>query len=236
MKRRLLFVPAIALLAGCNPGLMHTPEYQNRPPVESSLIKSDQDVLGDDVIQKILSSKLVLPPKAKIAVLRFNASEETTWSRHGYWRARTEGYVKLQQEYGDSISGRLERLPRVVEVATLPSLLVPEQPTVPKLREAAVRLQADLLLIYRISSDQYQDPSVFGKDRAKAYSTVEMLLLDIRTGLIPFTTVVTQDFETIEATGDYNIDETTLRAERTTTATALANATNRLTAFLGSVP
>jgi hypothetical protein len=51
-------------------------------------------------------------------------------------------------------------------------------------------MQADLLLVFRVSSDTYTQYRAFAKDKVKAYSTCEMVLLDIRTGLVPFTRVI----------------------------------------------
>jgi len=72
---------------------------------------------------------------------------------HYYWRS--EAYLKTQQEYIDTLDKALTASERVVEVVIMPSLLTPRDTTIPLLREAAVRLQADLLLIFSITSDTY---------------------------------------------------------------------------------
>ena len=64
------------LLTGCLAAhkdaapLMSSSEYQARPPLEASLFPSDQAVLGDEAIKRILSSKVELPEKAKVAVMK----------------------------------------------------------------------------------------------------------------------------------------------------------------------
>jgi len=61
-------------LAGCTPvepgAAMKSDDYQARPSLTMSLFKSDQAVLGEDAIAKIMSSKIDLPDQAKIAVFR----------------------------------------------------------------------------------------------------------------------------------------------------------------------
>src|SRR5579859_166528 len=90
-------LPLLAIIAsGCadmprnNTPVMATADYAAREPVETSLFPSDQAVLGDDAVARILASKLQLPPKAKLAVMRFPDAEQ----RNYYWR--DEQYVKLQ--------------------------------------------------------------------------------------------------------------------------------------------
>jgi hypothetical protein len=65
--------------------------------------------------------------------------------------------------------------------------------SIPVLREAAVRMQADLLVVFRITSDVYYKYVVFAKNKVKVYSTSEAVLLDVRTGLVPFTRIVTRE-------------------------------------------
>ena len=52
---------------------------------------------------------------------------------------------------------------------------------------------ADLLLVFRVGSDTYSQYRTFAKDKTKAYSTCELVLLDVRTGLVPFTRVTSRD-------------------------------------------
>lgn len=71
--------------------------------------------------------------------------------------------------------------------------MTPSKVSVPLLREAAVRMQADLLLAYRVGSDTYSQYRTVARDKVKAYSTCELVLLDVRTGLVPFTRVVSRE-------------------------------------------
>ncbi len=228
-------------LASCNvpPRMMMTQDYQNRPAISGSLFKSDQDVMSDETINRILTSKLQLPPKAKIALMRFQGglgNENFGYLYRGFYSMYSEDYLRLQQTHVDTLSAHLLTLPRVMEVTPLPSLLTPQSPTVPILREAAVRLQADLLLIYRITTDVYSEYNTFSKDEAKAYSTCEFVLLDVRTGLIPFTSMTTRDFYTKAIDTDLNLAETGRRAERLASLQSLAISSQQLLDFLKTVP
>lgn len=64
------------------------------------------------------------------------------------------------------------------------------------------------------NSDIYHRYKVFKKDEAKAYATCESLLMDIRTGIIPHSEVVTKDFLTPKTDKDLVNTELKRRAEQ----------------------
>lgn len=117
----------------------------------------------------------------------------------------------------------LQSSQRLTRVSWLPSLLIPEKMTVPLLREAAARFQADLLLVYRSPCQRFQDYRLFGTDKAKTYCVAEGILLDVRTGVIPFSTATTQEarVEEKKAGEDISFYETMQKAEAQATAQAL---------------
>ena len=118
------------------------------------------------------------------------------------------------------------------EVELLPSLLVPEQPTVPVLREVAVRLQADALLVFRVHGNLFQNYRLFRGDQLKAYATCEAVLLDVRTGAIPFTTVATREYLTEKQEQDLTDAEAQQRAEQQAVLLALGEMGREVAAFL----
>src|SRR5207245_9846806 len=76
-----------------------------------------------------------------------------------------------------------ERFPQTLRSAThltqvrfMPSLLVPEKRTVPYLREAAARFQADLLLVYTTRVQTFRQDRFFGTDEVRARCIVESVL------------------------------------------------------------
>jgi hypothetical protein len=213
-------------------------DYQEKPKLESSLFRSDQGVLSEDAVKQILNGKVVLPPKSKVAPVKFEGNDQRANASkyYGYFYWRSEDYLKLQQHFVDTVSTILLTSNRVAEVTPLPSLLLPKDASVPVLREAAVRLQADLLLIFRLTSDTYYEYVLFGKDKAKAFSTCEFVLFDVRTGIIPFTTVVTKDVLVREESNDANTNELMKRAEATASVEALSASASALLQFIKSVP
>jgi hypothetical protein len=238
MNTKLAFLfPLLAIIAsGCvdmprniTPA-MATADYAAREPVETSLFPSDQAVLSDDAVARILASKLELPARAKLAVMRFPDAEQRSY----YWR--DEQSVKLQQSQVDTLSKALLTSDQIAEVTPLPSLMIPRQLSLPILREAAVRMQCDLLLVYRVGSDTYSQYRTFSKDRVKAFSTCEMVLLDVRTGLVPFTRVVSRERTELKQPADLDLTETMRRAEDLSATNALNAAAEDLVVFIKTVP
>ena len=168
MKNAFLILTVSIFIVGCStPRMMMDRDYQERPKLETSLFRGDQDFISEDAVQKILSSKIQIPPKAKVAIFKYEGNEEErlalTYYGYNYWRS--ENYIKLQQQLIDTLQSQLVSSGRVIEATLLPSILVPKQPTVTTLRQAGVRLQADLILVFRITSDVYYDYQLFTKSK-----------------------------------------------------------------------
>jgi hypothetical protein len=157
-------------------------------------------------MKTILNSPVVLPGDAKLAVVRFG--------RMPYWWGWSEEFVRTNEQIDTAFLGRLGDSARLRDVAYMPSLVTPPEMTIPHIRQAAARLQSDLVLVYRTSTHNYEKREWFKTARTKAYCTVEAVLLDTRTGVIPFSTVVNEQFVTSESKRDYGFDETVARAEQ----------------------
>src|SRR5207244_11367473 len=111
MKTRRIFALAFAgaLLTGCaSPKavtpMMATAEYAAKEPISTSLFPSDQAVLSDEAVGRILSSKLELTAKAKLALMKF--PDGGGWELRNYG-GRDEAYLKLQQSQMDELSAEL---------------------------------------------------------------------------------------------------------------------------------
>lgn len=156
---------------------------------ESLFIEKDANISESD-IRKVLDGNLKLPQKLRVAIVRLRPAE-----RGAYWYMNDEHYLKTQQSYLDSLTGFFRNSNRVKQVSIVPELLLPERQSFSTLREAAVRLQADVVVVYSIANDLYSRGRFFKTPELKAFATVQMLVLDVRTGLVPFSTIVTRDFK-----------------------------------------
>ncbi len=246
----LLSLAAMALISGCSASpaeseggivtaqaLRYAGESgEQQPTLAVSLFRSDQAVMDDEAVRRALASRVALPAKTRIALMKFPGAENAASRYYGSWYWRNEDYLKMQQMHIDAISRKLTASERVAEVILLPTLLTPKEATLPALREAAVRLQADVLLVFRPTSDIYYRPRMFTQDQVKAYCTCEAVLLDVRTGLIPFTTVITRDKSDKKEKEDLDLSETMRRAEGAAVLDALNAVSDKLVAFLAGVP
>ncbi len=238
MKRIFLWPLILAVLSGCSTTrMMADRQYQERPRLETSLFKGDQDYISEDAVQRVLNSSIQLPARSKVAIFRYVGSEDegSAVRYYGYYYWRTEAYIKAQQALVDVLQENLLGTGRVSEATVLPSMLVSPQPSITMLRQAAVRLQADLLLVFRITSDVYYDFNLLSKDRVKAYSSCEVLLFDVRTGIIPFTTIVSRDVLRNRTSREIASAEATRVAEQEASLMAMTDVATELAKFLRSV-
>jgi hypothetical protein len=152
------------------------------------------------------------------------------------WRWWSEDLSQLTQEVEANSISRLQRSSRFSDVSLLPALMVPEKKTVPYLREAAARYQADLLLVYQANGRAYNKPKFIGPDEVKAKQIVEAILLDVRTGIVPFASTSAQEFTAKKAKEDFNFSETIAKAEIKAIGLGLMRIADDLVGFLEGVP
>ena len=205
---------------------MASRDYQQREAMKGSLFSSDTSVLGNADIERILTTKISLPQNARLAVLRLD-------ERGGYWSYDSAIW---EQNAVAQLLDSLGTCKRLASASTLPDILVPREPTMPQLREAAARFQSDLLLVYRVKKGSYEKYRYVKPDQAKAYCGVEALLLDVRTGVVPFTAKASEEFQVQETADDFSFVETVNKAEGEALGKALVLVANELSAFLESVP
>jgi len=181
----LVLVPGVPLFAGgsAESAVVSSEEYRERPTLESSLFQSDQAVLDEEAIARILMSKFALPEGIKVAVLKLKRDEGQALRYYGtdYWRS--EEYLKTQQGFIDTLAEGIHVSERVLEVAVLPEILSPKEPTIPTIRETAVRMQSDILLVYYLTSNIYQKYRMLGRSEAKAFCTCEAFFHDHHRGI-----------------------------------------------------
>ena len=227
----------LILLSSCASSGSYYDPYGNQesaPTLTKSLFPSDQSVISQAAIDTILASEIQLPRNSKIALINFPSENSQRSSLYGYGYWRSEDYLKLQQSYIDTLSSQLLQTDFAASVIHLPSMLTPIEPTLPILREAAVRLQSPIMIVFRINSDIYEEFRLFRNNKAKAFATLELVLLDVRTGIIPFTSIVTEEYMTEKLDSDSNFSETMKRAEREATLKSLHSALNKLNTFFKS--
>jgi hypothetical protein len=223
------FFASLLLYCGCTsvtPDPRPSAYYESAAsgePTGISLFSGDAETLSDDAIQTILAFDYEPPPLSRVALMPFGREVWSSWSEELALASET-----IQARVLDT----LRASPRVYDASYLPSILVPQTRTVPHLREAAARYQADLLLVYRSYCHSFDRYRFFAADESRAYCGVEAVLLDTRTGLVPFTTVANRTYDVVENKADTNFMETRLRAQLDATAAAMGDVSADIVQFL----
>jgi hypothetical protein len=118
------------------------PPYQgilgNDPDrLQEFLFKGDEAVVSNQDIERILTARVVLADRHRLVVLGLNPF--SSWSQET---------ADLDEQNSVRFLKALGSAPQLTQVRLMPSLLIPQERTIPYLREAAARFQSDLLLVY----------------------------------------------------------------------------------------
>jgi hypothetical protein len=201
----------------------------NGEPVTESLFTDKNATITEENIKKILDGTLVLPPQLRVGIVRV---DHTAPGRRYYWN--DEQFLKTQQSYTDLFTQILKQSPRVTAVSVIPDLLLTRPQTFTNIREAAVRLQTDIVIIYTIATDIYSKYKLFTKPDIKAFATTQLIVLDVRTGLVPFSTIVTKDQLSKKLETDLDNSEATSRIQKEAVLLTIAETGKKLTGFLNT--
>ena len=197
-------------------------------PITQSLFNDKDSNISEENIQKILNGSYKLPDQLRVAVVKLESKQ--TQRNYYYWR--DEHYLKAQQSYQDMLSGILKGSSRVSQTSIIPSILVSSNPTFTNIRESAVRMQADVVLIYSINCDIYEKYRLFSSTDIKAFATTQVVLMDVRTGLIPFSTIATKDFQSKKQKEDMDDSEAKERVKNQAVLLTMEEIGTQLSAFL----
>lgn len=233
--RIILFLLPLFLIGGCTGNRLlpadPSPSPGDPENISRSLFRHDQQTISEDDIQRLLNGRINLPDTLRIALLNYGSN---TISRYYQAYRSSEEYLKLKQSYIDTFLKELSTNGRIARIILMPELLLGPQPNLLTLRETAVRLQADVLFIFSLNSDIYYEYKTFRKDEAKAFATCEALMMDIRTGMIPFSEVISRDAIARKSPADANDTELRKRAEKEAVESVLAAVSRRLNEYLRS--
>jgi hypothetical protein len=195
--------------------------------ITQSLFNDKAATISEEGIQKILSGNYQLPEKLRVAIVRIDQQP-----RSYYWN--DEDFLKTQQAYLDLFTGKFKQSKRITEVTTIPSLLISKTPSFTSIREAAVRMQADVVVIYAITSDIYSKYKFFSRTDIKAFATTQLMLLDVRTGLIPFSTIITKDVLSQKKKEELDNQEAKNRIQQEAVLSTIEDIGEKITVFLSN--
>ncbi len=192
--------------------------------LQQSLFRGDQAVLTDQDIARILGTQLKLTDRHRLAILSLSPSY--SWS---------QDLADIETKNFDNLLHALKSSPQLTDVLFLPSLLVPEKRTVPYLREAAARIQADLLFVFTTRIESFSRDRFLKSDEVHAQCVAESVLLDVRTGIVVHTAHATENIAMKKTPTDLNFSETVARAQSDARGKAALSLANALTTYLAEL-
>jgi hypothetical protein len=234
MKRVTLLIAIVVVLTACSSGRRFTSSSSFDSPVADTLITQSlfndkASTISEENIQKVLDGTYKLPEQLRIAIVRL---EPASTSRRYYWS--DEQYLKTQQSYLDMFAGKFRESSRVTKLSIIPDLLISKTPSFTNIREAAVRMQADAVVVYAITSDIYSKYKFFSRPDIKAFATTQLIILDVRTGLVPFSTIVTRDFLSEKKKEELDSAEAASRIQNEAVLLTITDIGQKITAFLNA--
>lgn len=231
MKQLFFAVFPVLFLVSCYPSKSISPHYEaygvlQDTPIIQSLFNDKASTITEENIQKVLEGTYHLPQQLRIALVKIDGNNEGKY----YWN--DEAYLKNQQSYIDLFTGTLQQSKRVKTVTLIPELLMPKPITYTHLREAATRMQADIVVLFSVTSDVYTKYKTFAKDDIKAFATTQLVVLDVRTGLVPFSTICTKDVLSQKKKEETDLYEARSRIKSEAVLLTIADTGDKVTAFL----
>ncbi len=212
---------AITLFAGCSTLSPRVPvsgsesmssfEAAASGPLEQSLFASDTGILSNEAVASILGSQVGIKDDSVLAILRIPGSRSIQkYYGYNYWTS--EKYFDTQERLNKALTDSIASK-RIAGMEYMPSLIIPRSLSIPLIREAATRLQADLVLVFGEQSNIFNEYRLFQSVKIRAYASCEYVLLDTRTGVILSSGVITKKLDTEKTKEDLNNNEAFLRAE-----------------------
>jgi len=205
-----------------------TSYYEGASSSTKSLVNDTLNDLSEESIQKILSYRLALPSKNRIAIINL--------SQDNYWQYYSSDFVSLNKEILNGFINNLNESPRIYDASFLPSLILPKSYSLANLRMAAARYQADVLMTYQTNCQNFEERKLIDPNVIRAYCTVEVMAIDIRSGIVSFTAVSTNDFTAKKADEDVNFHETRKKAEMKAISAGLTEVSSLMREFIEGMP
>jgi hypothetical protein len=233
---RKLILLTLVIVTGCGSVSTQKPPPNAIEPhdPEESLFASDAELLSDDDINRILKTRVHIPEAIRVGLIFLEHRSLPDYGRYWYYYRIEEPTEELRLAVKPVL--RLRDDDRVYDVSYLPTFLLPEQLTVGVIREAGARYQADWVLLFKTETRSYSKWRPFRPDQARAYCVAECAVLDVRTGIIPFTSRAKQNITIEEEDKEWSATETVERSELVAIEAAMNENIDNLLRFLKQIP
>lgn len=199
------------LLVGCasDPkkiNLIHVHEANTFEDQKSVFYSNDN--LFDKDISVLLKSKIKIPQKVKIAIIKLQPRQND-----GNYREFRTNRDPLVQEKNDT-SPFLKNLLNYSDITSVlvPESLVPAKADLRWIRNLGATMRADLVLVVDSRNDKFTDLQIIKKGLAMSVSSADAYLIDTLTGVILSANTYTKDAITKKTDADFDAYYTLDRA------------------------
>lgn len=191
-----------------NQDFMTEKSFREKPVLKKSILEGA--ALNESEAQKILNSRVQLPKKVKLAVLRMKSSVTNLSYFHKGASLKSDN---IDDSFVTSFYKTLEENDNVSSVNPVPSSLISEGMNINDIRGVAIRMQAHLILVVDANSDLNTEFRFFDKDTAKSVTSADGYLIDSLSGVILTSGTYTNVAEVSKNSKDYDLAEVMKRAK-----------------------
>lgn len=175
--------------------------YEAPSQIQENLFSDDIDQVDAKLVKMALDGKVTYKDSLRIVFY------ELASDHYGVDPLQ----FSFKEEHARAWSSEINSSKRVDWIRPLAPLLLPEDPDLRSLRRAALRMQADILVLYRRQESVLEDHNIIAKDEFRVYSSIDMIAYDTRTGIIPFAQAATTQESAKENSEDLKNWETKQR-------------------------
>jgi hypothetical protein len=179
-----------------------------------------------------LNSKVKIGDTSTLAILKIPGSRSIQ-KYYGYDFGTSEKYLDTQEQLNKVLTESIGSK-RIEAIKYMPSLVIPKNLSIPLIREAGTRLQSGLILVFEEQSNIFNEYRLFKSMRIRAYASCEFVLLDTKTGIILYSNIVTEKYDTEKSKDDLDTDEAFLRAETKAIEAALRGIGKQVSDYIDS--
>ena len=190
---------------------------------------------GDGIWELQFNIDMLRNPQNKEDFLKYTVPHEVAHIVNfeiyegNYWSS--EGYMSIQDQYEEILTDAFTAMENISSIIILPSFMINENMTIRDMREASSRLQCNILVVYKITSDIFSNYINNQEEGYKAYATCEAFLLHTKSGSIPLSISIIETFLTVKNAEDIDKEATMKRAEQEAIKLVLQKLLNEINIF-----
>ena len=147
--------------------------------IETTPLKPLVAKLGESDISRLVNNAARIDSAKRIVVTGIVESAPKQ-----YWQQKTAGEIEFKWVCDSTVGEQLKDIQRSTWTKSLPSILIPEGSGLSHYREAAARMKANILLLYKADANIFENSKLFGPNTVMAISNVEFIALNVESGVV----------------------------------------------------